>query len=206
MPLLDVSDLRAYLRIEHDADDALLGRLLASAIGAVEAELDRPLELEVQTFVLDAPEGLATGLARDNGRTRPATLRIPMTPVAPDPAPVVTDAEGTVLAVGTAAADALRLNSATGVLTAVAGGGLSRWPYTVTATVGLGARSDFARVVEPALAQAVCDLVADWYQRRSPSAAAEGAGGGVYTQYAQGQLGIPPRVREQLAPFRRLTL
>lgn len=200
MPLLDVSDLRAYLRIEHDADDALLARLLASAIGAVEAQLDRPLELEVQTFVLEAPESITGGLAPCGARRRP-TLRIPVTPVATEPAPAVVDADGLTYEPGT-----FRLNPTTGELMPTDGARLDRWPYTVTATVGLGARSDYARVVEPAIAQAVCDLVADWYQRRSPSAAAEGAGGGVYTQYAQGQLGFSPRVREQLAPFRRLTL
>lgn len=200
MPLLDLSDIRAYLRIEHDADDALLARLLASAEGAVAAMVDRPLSAETETFTLEAPESSTGGLAPGGTRYRP-TLRIPVTPVATEPAPVVVDADGLTYAPG-----AFRLNPATGELTPADGGRLDRWPYTVTATVGLGVRRDYGAVVQPALAQAVCDLVADWYQRRSPSAAAEGAGGGVYTQYAQGQLGIPPRVREQLAPFCRLTL
>jgi hypothetical protein len=205
MPLLDVADLKSYLRIEHDVDDGLLARLLASAEAAIAAHVDRPLGADEQTVVLEAPDAVSRGLARDGARAR-TTLRLPVTPVAPDPAPVVIDGEGRTLSVGTGAGADLRLTAATGLLTSATGAALDRFPYTVTAYVGLGTRRDYGAVVQPALAQAACDLVADWYQRRNPAAAAEGAGGGVYTQYAQGQLGIPARILEQLAPFRRVTL
>lgn len=198
MSLPDVDDLKAYLRIEHDADDALLERLLAAALAVVTAELDRPLEAEEQVFVLEAPEARQGGLVAESRRA--PGLRIPVTPVAPDPAPTVVDADGLTLP-----ADALRLNPATGVLTPLGTTRLDRWPYTATATVGLGTRADYDRVVAPALGAVVVDLAGDAYQRRNPNAAAEGAGGGVYTQYAQGQLGLPPRAREVLCRFRRVT-
>jgi hypothetical protein len=46
----------------------------------------------------------------------------------------------------------------------------------VTAQVGLSLRPDYARL-EPLLAQAIIDLAADLYQRRTPGASSEtGAG------------------------------
>ena len=73
------------------------------------------------------------------------------------------------------------------------------WPYTIVATVGLSVRSDYALVVEPAVFQAILDIGADLYQRRSPAATSETTGGGVSSSYVGG---MPQRAADLLAPFR----
>jgi hypothetical protein len=94
-----------------------------------------------------------------------------------------------------------RVNTETGLVVALGSTVFDTWPYTVTAKVGLVLFDDYETRVEPLLSAAYFDLFADWYQRRSPNAFAEGAGGGVITQY--NQLGVPDRVCQILETLRR---
>ena len=189
MALPTTAECKAYLRVEHTAEDALLDGLLASATAAVEAHVGRPLAAVARTFVDPAETQLL--------HRSVTQLLIPVTPVstADGEAPVVTDADGTVVDAST-----YRLDAETGQLIAHRGVSFDNGPYTIATKVGLSARSDYATRVEPVLRSAILDTVADLYQRRNPSAQAEGAGGGVYTQFAAGA-GLPARVIAMLTPF-----
>jgi hypothetical protein len=183
-------ELKALLRVDTDAEDVLLADLVEQATAAVQALLDRPITAASQTFYdVDAREGAQT-------------LRVPTTPCVRSGAgmPVVTDVDGTAIT-------GFRVNPRTGVLTVTADStaDFGNGPFTIVATVGLSARSDYATAVEPVLARAILDLASDWYQRRNAGATMEGEGGGVLTQYAQ-NLGIPPRIKDTVALFARVPL
>jgi hypothetical protein len=92
------------------------------------------------------------------------------------------------------------VNTATGLIVATESTVFDNWPYTVTAQVGLDLMADYETRIEPKLSQAFLDLCADWYQRRNPGALAEGAGGGVITQWQS--LGVPERICKQLEAYR----
>lgn len=158
MALPTVSDLKAYLRIEHDAENALLAALLVRAQAQVEAWCDVPITAEAQTFV-DAGDTLDTALT---------SLIFPRRPIANVTA---VDADG-----NTVPAAEYRVNSNAGMLISNPGESFLYPPYTITADVGLSLRPDYARI-EPLIGALLLDLAADLYQRRTPSAASETAAG-----------------------------
>jgi uncharacterized phiE125 gp8 family phage protein len=192
MALPDVDDCKDYLRIEHDAEDAMLAGWLAQAIALIEAELGRPITILRRTFVLEC----------EPSRVSATRLFVPVYPIAVEDSSAstmdltLTDADGTVLVEDTD----YRLDTRTGQITGIDGYCFTRWPYTIVADVGLAALPEYATRIEPAMAAAVLDVVADRYQRRDPVAQAEGAGGGVYTQYQSA--GLPDRVKDALAPWK----
>jgi uncharacterized phiE125 gp8 family phage protein len=51
---LSLADAKLFLRVEHDADDAIISALIAAARGHVEALTRRALLLQTWRFVLDA--------------------------------------------------------------------------------------------------------------------------------------------------------
>ena len=191
MALPTVADCKNYLRVEHTAEDAMLAGWLAQAVALVEAELGRPIEYVNRTFILEA----------NPSQVAPAKIFLPLHPVGVDDSSAgtadltLTDADSVLLVEGTD----YRLDTRTGVLTAI-DTCFDNWPYTVVADVGLEALDEYTAKVEPALSAAILDVVADRYQRRSPAATTESAGGGVSTSYATA--GLPARVREALAPWR----
>ncbi len=195
MALPDLSDAKEYLKVEHTADDALITREIVGAFADVQAYLRVPILAEERTFYLERqPDALYRSTTK---------LHLPMYPVAADssatPALVITDNDGTELVEATD----YRLDLRTGILYGLGASSLvpfAVWPYTVTCFVGLDARPDYATAVEPVLFSAILDVVADRYQRRSPAASSETTGGGVSTSY--GELGLPTRVLQRLAPFR----
>lgn len=199
MALPTVPDLKRYLRIETSAEDVVLAGLLAGAIGRVRALLDRPIAATSTTYVVEDRRATALNVSRLSAERQGATfLRIPDTPVAADPAVVITDANGDIVP----AAD-YRLTPATGLLRAV-NGLFDAFPYTIVATVGLETRDDYDEGVEPVLGAAIIDVAADLYHRRNPAATAERAGGGAGVEYSSDRPGIPGRVRDLLAPFARV--
>lgn len=195
MALPTVADAKAYLRIEHTAEDTMLTGMLASATAAVEAELGRPIETEQRTFVLEC----------NPNRVSDTKLFVPLYPIAVDDSSAgtsdltLTDSESTLLIEDSD----YRLDVRTGVITAVSQC-FTRYPYTIVADVGLAALPEYATKIEPAINAAILDVVADRYQRRSPAATEEATGGGVTTTYAE--TGLPARVREMLAPWRLVAL
>lgn len=193
MALPVVADLKAVLRIEHAAEDTLLTRLLAVATADVVQHLRVPITAVARTFPDVRP-------LWDDRRQR-WVLHVPLVPVATDPAVVVTDADDAVVDAAT-----YRVDERAGVLVPLEGETPWRWssgPYTIAATVGLSAHPEYGTDVEPILGNAILDLSAERWHNRNPTAQAEGAGGGVYTQRSALQ-GLPPRIVAQLAPFRVL--
>ena|SRR5687767_4269988 len=195
MALPDLDDAKEYLKVEHTADDTLITRELVGAFADVQAYLRVPILAESRTFYVERqPDSLYRSTTK---------LHLPMYPIAADasatPALEITDNDGDVLVEGTD----YRLDLRTGIVYGLRASTFlpfSKWPYAITAFVGLDARSDYATAVEPVLFTAILDVVADRMQRRSPAASSESTGGGVSTSY--GEFGLPTRVIARLAPFR----
>ena len=196
LPVL--ADAKAYLRqTDTTAEDALIQQLLDRAYGLVQAQLARPITSVQDTYVV---ESIAPRRALDVG-VSPIDTTQPIT---------VVDGFGV-----TVPAAQVRADAKLGLLyrvpaTATAGFGRSVcfwecWPYTVTLSAGLSARSDYALVVAPAVGAAILDCVADAFARRSPGASNEAAGGGVSQSFAA-TMGLTARARAYLAPFRRVTV
>ena len=185
-----VDDCKATLRIQTDAENALLGLLLTGALASVEAYVRRPLIAEERTFVVGRP---VWGIVR--------SFFVPIYPVAAAPALTLTDATGALLVEGTDYRVDLRTGEVTALTNGVEGGAFGDWPQTVMATVGLSADPRYADRIEPALSMAILDVVADYWHRRNPSASNEAAGGGVATAYDVAY-GLPTRICAALDPFR----
>lgn len=191
MSLPDRDAVKARLRIENDVEDDDIDLMLASARATIEETVGRPIEAEERSWVIEAP------YPRWDGVTPAYQFFIPLYPVmhegsAPDLV-TITDADDEEVL-------DFRVNTKTGLIVATGSTVFDNWPYTVTATVGLDLTDGYATRIEPKLVQAFFDLCADWYQRRNPGALAEGAGGGVITQWQT--LGVPDRICKQLDAFR----
>lgn len=193
MALPVTADAKAVLRIQGTTEDTLVAALITRATAMVRGALGRPITIESRTFT-------------DYANTRrsyhtPTALIIPaqyLPCVRADDsslsAPVITDVDGTVLS----ATDDYYVGAPWDtLLRARPGVTFANGPYTIDVDCGLEASEDYLAVIEPSLSVAILDVVADLYQRRNPNAQAEGAGGGVYTQWAALQ-GLPPRVWEQI--------
>lgn len=185
MSLPDLTAVKAYLRIENSVEDTTLTAFLASALAFVTEFTGRPVTAVDKTLSVEAP-------ANWDGCAALTSFFLPLYPVSDV---TLTDADD--VAVDT---DDYRVIGATGKVIALNGTSFSNFPYAAAVTVGLSLMDDYATRVEPKLYQAMLDLCADWYQRRNPGALAEGAGGGVITQWQT--LGVPERICEQLKPYR----
>lgn len=188
MALPTYTDLKTLLRIQTTAEDTLLAALISRATYMVQAHIGRPIATVADHPMTDEATTLtAYGLV--------TKLLVPVTPY--DAASLtITDADGTALVVTTD----YRVGSVwTGEIFAAAGAAFTNGPYTLTADVGLATASDYATRIEPVIGAAILDVAADLWARRNPAAQAEGAGGGVYTQWQSS--GLPARVAAMLAPF-----
>lgn len=186
MSLYTVADLKAYLRVEHGADDALLSALALSAVGMIESYLQRPI-LSASRTVVDVAQPANGGQV--------GALLVPTWPIGAVWSVVHDDGE--VLDVSTLAI------GANGMIRRTDGTVFRRGPWSITVTVGLEHDPYYAERVEPVLQQAVRDVVADLYLRRNPAATAENEGGGVSQSYgAVDAQGIPLRTAAMLRPWR----
>lgn len=158
MALPTVADLKAYLRIESTAEDVLLAALMARARSMLETWIDVPITAEVQTA-----EDEATSLARP--------VRALVFPRRPMSVTAVVDSRGE-----TVPPSDYRGSVTSGVIYAQHDTAFAYGPYTITALVGLTLRPDYGRL-EPVLSQAIVDVAADLYQRRTPGAATETVAG-----------------------------
>jgi uncharacterized phiE125 gp8 family phage protein len=152
-----LNDLKSYLRIESNAEDTLLQALLARAQAMLEGWTDTPITAMSQT-ALDRAESLAV---------HPVTSLI--FPRRPCQITAVVDANG-----ATVDASKYYTDGTAGLIYAKPTYAFYDGPYTITANVGLSLRADYARL-EPLLSQALLDLAADLYQRRTPGASSESA-------------------------------
>lgn len=157
MALPSVADLKSYLRIESTAEDTLLAALMARAKAMLEGWIDVPITAETQTAI-DRADALDVPVTSLVFPRRPCTITS------------VVDTDG----VTVTAAD-YWVDGTSGV---IYGKDVSfpYGPYTITASVGLSLRADYARI-EPLISEAILDLAADLYQRRTPGAATETAAG-----------------------------
>ena len=191
MALPDRAAVKLRLRIENDVEDDDIDLMILSATASIEEFVGRPLTATERTWVIESPS------SNWDGVTPVTRFFLPLYPVQEEdssgPLTTITDADDVEVT-------DFRVNAQTGLIVATNGEHFANWPYTVTATVGLSLMAGYATRVEPKLAQAFLDLCADWYQRRNPGALAEGAGGGVITQWQT--LGVPERVCKQLEPYR----
>lgn len=188
MALPTVEDLRLYLRVETDAEDALLAALLDEALAAARAYVRRPVIARESTQIATRHRARdpLTGAWGD-------VLHVPAGPLGGTV--VVTDGTG-------AEVDALTytVDATAGVLAPVAPAAWGAGPYTVTADVGLSAHPDWDTDIEPVVAAAIRRWVAVEYQRRNPAASSESAGGGVATGYGRDAAAV---VFADLAPYVR---
>jgi hypothetical protein len=189
--LPDLQAVKDRLRIENDVEDDDLTIMMASALATIEERVGRPVTATERTWVLESPH------SNWDGVTPVYRFFLPLYPV-------MHEGSGGDLVTITDADDEeivdFRVNTRTGLVVATESTVWDNWPYTVTAQVGLDLMDDYATRIEPKLSQAFLDLCADWYQRRNPGALAEGAGGGVITQWQT--LGVPERICKQLDAYR----
>jgi hypothetical protein len=189
MSLPDLQAVKDRLRIENEVEDDDLELMMASALGTIEERVGRPIETDERTWVLEYP------YSNWDGCSPSYKFFLPLYPVLHEGDDLVTITDADDVAVTD-----FRVNTATGLITATEDTVFDNWPYTVTAMVGLDLMASYSTRVEPKLSQAFLDLCADWYQRRNPGALAEGAGGGVITQWQT--LGVPERICKQLDAYR----
>ena len=71
---VSVEELRAYLRLSHDADDALIARLARAARERVEEETGRALAEQTWRMAADVEEGAVKGAFRVFALRRPPYL------------------------------------------------------------------------------------------------------------------------------------
>ncbi len=155
MALPTVTNLKDYLRIESNAENTLLTALLARAQGQLELWIDCPITAVSQTYI-DRCETLAD---------RPVTsIVFPRRPIA---VTGIVDVEG----VTVPTAD-YWVDGQNGIIYSADGCSFSNPRYTVTANVGLSL-SQFYTAWEPVISQAILDLAADLYQKRTPNASSE---------------------------------
>jgi hypothetical protein len=187
--LPDLQAVKDRLRIENDVEDDDLELMRDSAIATITEKVGRPIEAAERTWVIEAPS------SNWDYVTPAYRFFLPLYPVLHegDDLVTITDADDEEVT-------DFRVNAQSGLIVATESTVFDNWPYTVTAMVGLDLMADYATRIEPKLSQAFLDLCADWYQRRNPAALAEGAGGGVITQWQS--LGVPERICKQLDAWR----
>lgn len=199
MAELTLAQTKAYLRVQHDAEDTLITALMASAIGVIEAFLQRP--------IYNRPDTRMIYIHGDVFRHGAKVLFLPFYPLASVTS--ITYEDDTVIPL----ADLL-IDLRSGTVSYKDNGRFSFGRYTVVTTGGLEALPEFQSLVEPIMNQAVLDTVADLYQRRNPAAGAEREGGGVSVEYAGNtrsgvadnfrEDGLISRVAYSIAPWRLL--
>jgi hypothetical protein len=191
MALPDLQAVKDRLRIENDVEDDDLELMRDSALATIEERVGRPVTATERTWIIEAPS------SNWDYVTPAYRFFLPLYPVMHEGSAgdlvTITDADDEEIT-------DFRVNTATGLIVATESTVFDNWPYTVTAQVGLDLMADYETRIEPKLSQAFLDLCADWYQRRNPGALAEGAGGGVITQWQT--LGVPERICKQLDAYR----
>jgi len=202
MALITVALLKDYLRVEHDADDALLADMRTSVIAAIGSWMGTPVIAEERTFLCKTknPHGARFPWSH--------VVYLPIYPIV-EPITSMVDADGEDIT-----AD-ISVDYRSGEIRYSSGNEFSNGPYTVVCDVGLEAFEEFDTLILPALNRAIRDQVADDYQRRNPAAEGESEGGGVSVKYRNERHGVTaagggredlgiPRVMDALARWRQI--
>ena len=129
MALPTVQDLKDYLRIEFNTENALCAALLARATAMLELWMDVPITARSRTAV-----------DRASGENAATALVFPCRPIG---AVSVVDDEGT-----TVPATDYVVDAEAGMVWGKGGYVFVRGPYTITASCGLSLRSDYVQDLE----------------------------------------------------------
>lgn len=178
-----LADIKAFLKVEHDDEDALIGALVAAARLHVEASVRRLLVAQGWRLTLDA----WPTVSGPSGRT----VEIPLGPVLDITSVAVLDADGVPVPLEASAwtAETDGIPARVHVRDALAPG-LPLGGIRIDYTAGYGDPAD----VPAPLVQAVRLLAAHWYEAREPVAF-----GGPATR-------VPDTVTALIAPYRVLAL
>lgn len=191
MALPDAAALKRVLKIEHTAEDTLVGELLARAIGLVQGGrggLGCAITAAEQTITDDA-EG---NLGRKVGVR---SLLVPKTPFDVETLEI-TDADDVALD-----NEDLSISALTGIIRYRDGSRFVNGPYEITCDVGLSAHPRYSEF-EPIVSAAIVDVVVDLYKRRNPSQQTEVAGGGNSSTFSILD-GLPKRIVDSLEMIRQ---
>ncbi len=90
------------------------------------------------------------------------------------------------------------------MIRADAGVSFDNGPYSITATVGYSAASDYATRIEPVISAAIIDMVAELFKHRNPGVEYLSSGGSVAETYSRTD--IPRRTRLDLDTIRPVAL
>ncbi len=176
--LLDVSAAKAYLEVDHDDDDGLIGDLVIQGEALLEERLQR------RVFAGTSPGDDITEFF-DGGVGRFFLEHYPVKTASP--ALIVTDTKGTLDTADDEVfdTDLYRLDDRQGVVTRTSnagdlriwGQGHRRWKVVYLAGLDLDPHWD-ARIMR-VLQASLRDLVAHWYENRNPGARSVADGRGV---------------------------
>lgn len=183
-----VAQVKSILRIQTAAEDDVVALILAQAKATVLGYIDRAVDATEMTMEDTA----------NSEETWPIVTKLYCAdwPMATDPAPVLTDVDGTVVDATTY--DVL---ARLGIIRAKAGTTFNNGPYTIDATVGLTTLgTDFTNRYEALLFAAVTDLCAVWYEQRNANTIQESEAG---VSRTYGRDDIPPRIKTTLSQLRR---
>lgn len=198
-------DLKYLLKVQTDREDGgpsdspsgsgngngLLARVMERAQARVESYIERPIVAERITMRDQAISNRAFEAIH--------RLIVPQGPISRllQDAPEIKDKDGVVVDPATYYVD---YDNA--LIVGLEGVTFEAGPYDITATVGLSARPDYARI-EPDLAQCILDVAVDLYSWRAPAVTHRSAGGGV-SEGRDPKTGIPLRVCAALDKYRRI--
>lgn len=197
MALVTVQQIKDYLRIEEDAEDALLADLETRAEALIQTVVGQSLTSETVAW----KDNVATLRLYD----APTNLLLQSVPIDEDTV-VVTDGNG-----DTVDPDTYEIRQDLGMICAKGFGAapvpgptvvFDAGPYTIACTAGLATGATYATVVLPFLQMAVIDVVAMLYQQRTLGAVNEGAAGTRVTYEVDEATGLPKRIARQLRKLR----
>lgn len=178
-----VQDLKDYLRIEHDAEDALLQDLLDRAEAILQNLLHNiPLSSDDFAFVDQSQDGVQF--------KPPTVLMTNMRPIGG--LITVTDVDSVVIS-----PDEYIVDASAGFIRARRGYSFPNGPYTIEFSAGLLYMRGYETRIVPLLCSMIIDIAADLYQRRTPAAQTESAAGTSVTWNASADVivRIMPHIR-----------
>lgn len=164
MSLPDGAALGAYLRLDDTdlvAEASLLTALVARGKAILESALTIPILSTAYTYVDQSQSGVQF--------KSPQVLMFPVRPIAAEVS--VTDSDEVVVDPTTYV-----VSTQQGFIRAKKGVCFPNGPYTLVGEIGVENLDNYADSVEALVSQAIIDISADLYERRSPGAHQEGAG------------------------------
>lgn len=191
MATATAADVKAYLKIETTAQDAVIAQLLTRAFAEIEMLVGKALIVETIAW-------------RDDVKSfrsyEPVTaLQLRYTPVS---ITSIADVDGNVVAAGDYV-----VRQDLGQLVAIAGVAFPSGPYVINGTAGFSLSPTYATREEPFINQLIIDLVGFYLQQRTPGASAESAAG---TRVDYGEIdadtGLPKRIMKGIRRLKGIVI